>query len=148
MTDSITRFRGEYYFLSNFFPVPHGVYGYQTNEHFFQAMKSIDPVYRDQVKRCMTPGQAKRMGRAVALRPDWNEISREVMLSGLRFKFKPGSELAAQLLATGDALLVEGNNWHDNYWGDCECGNGRCRLVAQNHLGELLMYVREELANA
>jgi hypothetical protein len=55
----------------------------------------------------------------------------------IRLKFQnPG--LKAKLLATGNQELIEGNTWGDCYWGVCE-GNG------QNHLGKILMQVREEL---
>ena len=46
--------------------------------------------------------------------------------------------LRAKLLATGDAELIEGNYWHDTFWGMC---NGK----GENHLGRLLMEVRSEL---
>lgn len=144
----IDQFVGEYRFLSNFAEVSHGVYGYRTNEHFFQAMKTTDLVRRDQIKRCMTPGQAKRMGRHVILREDWEAIKDEVMITGLRAKFKPGTMLAASLVTTHPAELVEGNHWHDNYWGNCDCGTAyQCRKdkPGRNKLGIMLMIVRNEL---
>jgi predicted NAD-dependent protein-ADP-ribosyltransferase YbiA (DUF1768 family) len=57
----------------------------------------------------------------------------------LRQKFTdPG--LRARLLATGTALLREGNWWRDTFWGvDQRTGAG------QNHLGRLLMEIRDEL---
>ena len=39
--------------------------------------------------------------------------------------------------------LIEGNNWHDVFWGKCSCP--RCNGGGQNHLGKILMKVREEL---
>ena len=44
---------------------------------------------------------------------------------------------------TGDAELIEGNTWHDNYWGVCSCS--KCNGRGKNRLGKLLMKVREEL---
>uniref|UniRef100_UPI00345E83CD NADAR domain-containing protein n=1 Tax=uncultured Duncaniella sp. TaxID=2768039 RepID=UPI00345E83CD len=49
--------------------------------------------------------------------------------------------LAEKLIATGDAELVEGNYWHDTVWGVCDG-------VGENHLGKILMRVREELKNS
>lgn len=67
------------------------------------------------------------------------------MLIALRKKFN-NSVLKKKLLATGDALLIEGNTCHDNYWGDCKCE--KCKdIKGENRLGQLLMQVREELKN-
>lgn len=56
----------------------------------------------------------------------------------LRAKFKQHPELAAMLIATGDAELVEGNTWGDTFWGrDLATGHG------ENHLGRLLMELRD-----
>ena len=67
------------------------------------------------------------------------------MLDGLRYKFAI-PELRDKLLATGDQYLEEGNSWHDNYWGNCDCP--RCKdTMGRNMLGQLLMQVREEIKN-
>ena len=51
------------------------------------------------------------------------------------------TKLRDKLLSSGDAILIEGNYWHDNFWGDCYCD--RCsNIVGQNQLGKLLMKVR------
>ena len=51
--------------------------------------------------------------------------------------------LAAALLATGDAVLQQGNTWGDRYWGkDLRTGEG------ENHLGRLLMERRDLLRAA
>ena len=49
------------------------------------------------------------------------------------------------LIATAGIDLVEKNNWHDNYWGDCSCL--RCYKVGENHLGKIWMALREEIAS-
>ena len=46
-------------------------------------------------------------------------------------------------LATGGAVLVEGNTWHDNYWGCCTCSRCAGRR-GRNNLGRLLMKLRAE----
>ena len=126
MSNIITEFRGAYRWLSNFQLVPHGVFGYPTIEHAYQAMKSKNPIYRDKLKQTAehdapTPGQAKRLGRTIQIRSDWDEIKYSVMEHCIARKFLYGSDLGQQLLDTGDAELVEGNTWHDNYWGSCRC---------------------------
>jgi hypothetical protein len=60
------------------------------------------------------------------------------MESLVKEKFTRDTELGAKLVATGDEELVEGNYWGDTFW-------GVCRGVGQNHLGKILMKVREEL---
>ena len=117
---------------------------YTTNEHFFQAMKSLNPKERQAIVLAPTPGKAKRLGRKVSLRKDWEDIKEEVMLTGLRHKFS-NPELRKKLLATGNEELIEGTTWHDNYWGICDCKT--CGGQGKNRLGKLLMQVREELAD-
>lgn len=135
----IKEFTGKYEFLSNFWHSPFEYEGitYPTNEHFFQAMKSQLPAERKIIAAAVTPGQAKRFGRQCVLRPDWERVKDEVMLTGLRIKFS-NPTLRTQLIMTGDEELVEGNWWGDTYWGVC---NG----VGKNRLGKLLMQVREEI---
>ena len=118
----ITEFDGKYAFLSNFYHAPFTYDGieYPTNEHFFQAMKTLDQEERKKIAAAATPGKAKRLGRHVILRPDWEIIKLDVMKEGLALKFAD-PKLREKLLATGDEILVEGNWWHDNTWGSCHC---------------------------
>lgn len=142
----IDDFRGTYFFLSNFAPAPVIFEGqeYPTVEHAYQAAKTLEPEGRDRVRAAATPELAKKLGGKLTLRPDWPEIKVELMRSLLRQKFHRHPELQELLLKTGDAELVEGNTWHDNFWGACRCP--RCNgQPAQNWLGRLLMEVRREL---
>ena len=66
------------------------------------------------------------------------------MLLCLRLKFRQNPRLRECLLSTQDAVLVEGNTWHDNYWGNCRCRKCR-RHKGLNRLGRLLMQVRAEI---
>lgn len=141
---SITRFRDEYYFLSNFYecPVKYNGYLFNSAEAAFQASKSdtVDP------KFCtMSPGEAKSAGRKVKLREDWEEVKDAIMRDVLLAKFTLNEDLRCKLIATGDAILIEGNTWHDNYWGVCKCGTCVFR-ERYNKLGILLMDVRQELS--
>ena len=135
----IDRFSGEHRFLSNFFPSPIEVEGhiYPTVEHAFQAAKTNDESERATIRSCSTPGDAKKKGRRVTLREEWEKVKEAVMLQLLHLKFRD-PVLRAELLATDDAQLVEGNHWGDTYWGVCD-GKGK------NRLGYVLMQVRSEV---
>jgi N-glycosidase YbiA len=137
--NTIDRFNSPYRFLSNFWPARVYLDGvdYATVEHAYQAAKTILPSERKTVRECVKPGEAKRCGRRVTIRADWEEVKLDVMYELLRQKFSE-PRLREQLLATGNAQLVEGNYWGDIFWGVC---NG----VGQNNLGKLLMKVRSEL---
>lgn len=141
----ICEFEGKYAFLSNFFPssiLYEGIV-YPTNEHFFQAMKALDQEERKKIAAADTPGKAKRLGRHVQLRADWEQIKVDVMRTGLMLKFTD-AELAQKLIDTGDEELIEGNWWHDNTWGSCFCSD--CiNKPGRNLLGMLLMELRKEL---
>ena len=141
----IDCFEGKYDFLSNFYehPIQYNGIVYPTNEHFFQAMKSLKEDERKMIAAAPTPGKAKHLGRAITLRPDWEMVKYDIMLMGLRLKFCD-KELREKLRKTGDEYLIEGNYWHDNIWGDCSCE--RCKNIrGRNELGRLLMQVRNEI---
>ena len=133
MLEPIDSFRGRYRFLSNFFPFPD-----PTLEHHFQAAKAVKPEDRDRIMNAKTPGAAKRMGKKVELRPDWQQVKFGIMEDLLRLKFTTNPGLRAELLDTGNRPLIEGNLWGDVIWG-VSGGKG------ENHLGLLLMKVRAEL---
>ena len=138
---TIDSFRGKYYFLSNFFPaeVTYNGLTYQNNEAAFQAQKTYSKEERIEFTT-LEPRDAKRRGRRVRLRKDWEQVKDRIMEEIVRAKFSQNEELKEQLLATGDAQLVEGNRWNDRYWGvDIRSG------VGENHLGKILMKVRSEL---
>ena len=140
----IDFFDGEHAFLSNFYNAS-CIFEeklYPTVEHAFQAAKSLDQVERDWIAAAETPGKAKRMGRSITLRSDWEKIKFDVMKECLRSKFAD-PVLKQKLLATGDEELVEGNYWHDNTWGNCSCE--KCKdIVGRNMLGNILMKLRTE----
>lgn len=134
---AITRFRDEYFFLSNFYPHKLTFHGmtFLNSEAAFQAMKTRDLAEQLQFT-LLTPQEAKRLGRRVNLRPDWEQVKDYMMSAVLRAKFSD-PELRNWLLATGEQELVEGNTHGDTYWGVCN-GNGR------NMLGKILMQLRAE----
>jgi ribA/ribD-fused uncharacterized protein len=139
----IDRFVGEHSFLSNFHVGPIVMDGgtYRSGEHAFSAGKTLDPTEAAWVMSAGSPGEAKRRGRRVTLRPGWDAAIRfDVMRSVIAAKFAT-DPLRSRLLATGDALLVEGTTWHDQVWGDCTCPKHRAWPGA-NHLGQMLMAER------
>ncbi len=145
MSDSkkIRSFKGEYAFLSNFYPCTVGYEGmkYPSAEHAFQAAKTLDIDQRLGMAVCPTPSEAKYCGRRLLLREDWEEVKIAVMLAVIRDKFTRNvahENIRELLLATGDAYLEEDNAHGDRFWGTVK-GEGR------NELGKILMQVREEL---
>ena len=141
----INEFRGEYAFLSNFYktPVEFGGLVYPCVENAFQAQKCPDDEEKIKYTQQNNPVRAKMMGKKEKLPADWETRSVEVMEELLRVKFGD-PELAEKLASTGDAVIVEGNRWHDNKWGKCSCD--RCRdKESLNLMGNLLMKIRNEL---
>jgi len=138
----IDGFTGGYRFLSNFYSAPVKYEGrvYPSSEHAYQAAKTTDLKLRAQIAKLTRPSDAKRFGRRVPLRPGWEKMKFDVMLSVLRIKFETPN-LRKALLATGDAKLVEENDWGDRVWGTVDG-------VGQNRLGKLLMQVRTEIKDA
>lgn len=138
-TPDILEFNGKYKFLSNFYEARFTYLGkeYPTAEHAYQASKAKLVVQQYWVREAVGPGEAKRRGRKVVLRDDWEEVKLEVMYQICKAKFQ-NNELGKALIQTGKAKLVEGNYWHDTFWGVC---NG----VGSNHLGNILMRIRSEL---
>jgi ribA/ribD-fused uncharacterized protein len=135
----IDSFSGQYRFLSNFWPSPVMLDGeiYPTVEHAFQAAKTRDPGMRNVIRMASSPGLAKRLGRSVRLRDDWETIKVPIMSDLVWLKFQDRI-LRQALIGTNPAQLIEGNSWNDTFWGVC---NG----VGQNHLGRILMNIREHL---
>lgn len=144
----ITQFTNEYDYLSNFYPLPirikwNGVL-WDTVEHVFQAEKCLDSQAQKEIRASKTPGDAKRLGRTVKLRDDWEQIKISVMTEFVWLKFEENPLLTNKLVDTGNAYIVEGNRWHDNFWGECYCD--QCaHIPGTNYLGQILMEVRKEL---
>lgn len=137
--ENILGFFGKYRYLSNFYltPIKYDGVVYPSVENAYQAAKTLDLEQRKQFVNC-SPGQAKRLGRTVGLRKDWDKIKLSIMRQLVSEKFK-NANLAKMLLLTGQAYLEETNNWGDEFWGVYR-NNGR------NYLGKILMRVRDELS--
>ena len=149
MTTKINSFTGEYYFLSNFYetPVTYNGITFLNNEAAFQAQKcksraAEEPKVSLSTKREMfadlNASEAKKLGRKVSLRSDWEAVKIGIMKEIVQAKFEQHPELAEKLLQTDTAYLEEGNTWGDRVWGTVD-GQGA------NNLGRILMQVREIL---
>ena len=143
--DVIDRFTGAYDFLSNFYPSVITLDGmdFNTVEHSFQAAKTSDLNERRALQLAKSPAEAKRLGRKVTLRPDWEQVKFSIMEALVRQKFTRYPELAEMLLDTGDATLIEGNTWNDRTWGMTKTKQGK--YIGKNGLGTILMKIRDEL---
>jgi ribA/ribD-fused uncharacterized protein len=144
--DAITSFKGEFRFLSNFYPATVEIDGiiYPTSEHAFQAQKTLSTRWRRYIAHQNTPRLAKRIGRELELREDWEAIKLDVMMGTLAVKFGTHEDLGDLLLATGRRQLMEGNKWGDTFWGCVQKGSG---WMGENHLGRTLMRIRSLLRN-
>lgn len=141
----INRFNLENRFLSNFQASTFFYNGkkYPSVEHAYQALKTLDPDEHELVRNAVSASQAKKLGKtAITIQPGWDEMKASIMLTLLRLKFQ-NPYLRCRLVATGNAILIEGNTWHDTFFGVCNCPkhNGE----GQNVLGKLLMQVRDEV---
>ena len=140
----IEKFEGEHSFLSNFHPCNIDLCNmdddnaiYPSVEHAFQAFKTNNAADRETVRTSETAGKAKRIGRRVELKPDWENVKIHVMTVLVTRKFEDPF-LRKLLLDTKETELIEGNEWRDTFWGVCQ-GRG------QNHLGKILMKVRNDI---
>lgn len=136
MNVKIDRFRGKYFFLSNFYdsPVIYESGVYKNAESAYQAQKSgqIEKFFN------LSPLDAKKLGNELPLCNNWEKNKDNVMLEIVLQKFKNNETIREKLLDTGKSVLEEGNTWGDTYWGTVN-GKGR------NQLGKILMTVREIL---
>lgn len=137
-TREIKGFSGEFRFLSNFYPCKFVIDGviYPSSEHYYMCQKTDDPYKKSLILESTLPSRAKRIGRTLTLRPDWDEKHRNpAMLKGLIGKFS-SEHMLNKLNSTMGAYLEETNHWGDTYWGVCH-GEGK------NMLGRMLMFIRD-----
>lgn len=139
--DAITSFSGKHDFLSNFYPC-HMMYDgilYRAVEHAYQAHKSLDINERRRFAHIFHPAQAKKDGKKIILRDDWEQVKLKIMKELLVIKFNQ-EPFKTKLIETGSAELIESNWWGDRYW-------GVCKGVGENMLGKLLMQIRNEMVD-
>lgn len=138
----ITEFQNEFRWLSNFAPVKIVLDGieFPSIEHAFMSAKSDDKEWK---KFCSNPknnaGVVKRLGRRITLKDNWDELN--VMAECVKQKFNQ-EPFRTKLLETGTQNIQEGNRWNDKFWGVCLKTN-----KGENHLGKLIMEIRNCLQN-
>lgn len=145
MSIIIDDFRGPHFFLSNFYPYRFEWRGteWKSSEHAFQAAKTSNVADFERIRTAVRARDAKTLGRSIEKRPDWEAIRIDVMREIIAAKFAAGTLIEYWLTDTGDAELIEGNNWHDDFWGVCHCDEHAG--VGLNWLGIILMEQRSAL---
>jgi ribA/ribD-fused uncharacterized protein len=152
----IKEFKREYSWLSNFAPCKFVHLGveYESTEAFYQAWKfsavdTLKVVIRDKLVEVnareyiakQSANITKQLGKKAKLCWNWDTVKLEVMKVALEEKFKI-PKFKNLLLSTGNAVLIEGNWWHDNYWGNCYCP--KCKgTPGINMLGKMIMTIRD-----
>ena len=137
----IDSFDGSYRYLSNFWGCRVEFDGatYPSVENAYQAAKTLDLGARKPFEIC-SASEAKRFGKKLELREDWEDVKLDIMYQLVNYKFLNNTNLEVLLASTNNEELIEGNYWGDTFWGVCN-GEG------ENHLGRILMRVRHELIN-
>lgn len=135
----IVGFRGDYYFLSNFFKCPVKYCGltYRNSEAAFQAQKCLNSEDCESYTE-LSGTEAKNRGGKVKLTPHWENMKQKYMYDICKAKFEQNPDIRQKLLDTGNRHLEECNTWNDRYWGTV---NGK----GENNLGKILMRIRDEL---
>lgn len=131
-------------FLSNMYHCEmeyNGLFFYSV-ESAYQAQKCLYEKDRIIFTKIKDPVEAKRLGGVITKRKDWDKIKLNIMKELLEIKFSQ-NYFIQKLLDTNDSILIEGNDWHDNFYGVCRCD--QCKYLYQNNfLGKILMNIREE----
>jgi len=153
--DPVYGFTGRKYgYLSTFGSYPFEFDGlrYHSAEAAYQAQKTLDPELRKQFadKRDnrgkyigVTPEEAKRLGAALDLRPDWENVKLSVMFDIQKAKFEQNPYLRNDLVKTEHRDLLHLNKHNDRFWGVVEEGV-RGEYTGENYLGQILMQLRSE----
>lgn len=134
----IISFTDKYSFLSNFYPcnIIYNNFVFPSVENAYQASKCA--IEEDKLEFVtVSAGKAKRMGRQVPLRTDWESVKVDIMKNLVYQKFS-NKDLQSKLLATLPNELIEGNDWNDTFW-------GKCNNIGEDMLGKILMEVRDTL---
>ena len=139
--------------FSNFYIAPIRINDliYPTIEHWYQASKFDDAEWRERIRTCEKPKEAKNLAYSgiEPIRSDWETIKYAIMKQGLMAKFTQHASLCETLLSTGNKALIELSK-RDQIWGAriVKDENGNDKLEGQNLLGISLMEVREEIRHS
>ncbi len=142
MSVDFYREEGELGYLANYsdygFMVD-GVY-YPTAEHFYQASKFDNPEIIQKILSCKTAREAASVGRDRNNKriDHFKDIKLDKMYQAVYEKFQQNPDIRKKLIETGDEEIREMTD-QESYWGVGP------QLDGENHMGEILMRVREEL---
>lgn len=142
--NAITYFRGEYGWLSNMYPAYIDYKGiwYQSVERAYQSEKNNRIEWKFTCTSYeYTEGEIKKLSKTIPIREDWETVKLQVMKECLILKFTIPF-FRDKLLSTKGMIIQEGNYWNDRYWGVDLKQNPP---VGENHLGILLMEIRDNL---
>lgn len=116
---------------------------YKANnvETLFQAAKTNDHIFIQRTVNSEFPSEAKRIGRYVKLREDWEEIKEEVMMELIKKKLEVLPEFKKLLLEIPEDIIIA----EFNTWNDCEWGVSSKTLKGKNKLGKILMELRYKI---
>jgi len=118
-----------------------GIY-YNTSENFYQAMKFESQEKRLEYSKlnCYT-SKIKANEEIHLWRDTWNKQEKlRVMEQVLRHKFTLETSFGKTLIETGVSDIVEWNDWGDTFW-----GKDIHSKIGENHLGIILMRIRNAL---
>ncbi len=113
---------------------------WDSSEHLYQSFKFLDFETQEKIRLCKSPMAAAFEGRdrRNIIRPDWDLVLEDAMMTAIRPKFAQNKNCKDVLLSTTGRLLVE-LSFKDDYWGS------RPDLSGRNRLGHVLMKHRDEL---
>lgn len=146
----IPSFHGEWRWLSNMYKtkVVYSGKTFPSSEHAYVWAKMENSTTPSKMSYfefiALEPRKTKSFGRNLELNPYWDEIKEAVMRTVVFNKFFNNEEIAKKLLATGDEIIQEGNNWDDTFFGIIIYGENNVP-VGDNRLGLILMDVRRHL---
>jgi ribA/ribD-fused uncharacterized protein len=144
---------GKYGFLSNWYPSIINIYDQQftSGEQAFMYAKAdmfLDDEIKQQILQVDDPKKLKALGRKIRGFDEvmWATARVDLMTEIVTAKFTQNADLLQKLLDTGNAILVEANNY-DKFWG---CGlratdaqiKDVTKWPGQNMLGKILMTIR------
>ena len=154
MDDILTFTTPEHRWLSNmtYVDILYDGVIYPSTENFYQAMKYSKDHFiqlegwkfsisvRSHIAYNLKPNESKKYSKENPLtNHKFEQKKLEIMESAQRQKYSK-EPFKSKLIATGDALLEEGNWWGDKFWGvDIKTRDG------ENHLGKIIMKIRDEL---
>ena len=124
---------------------------YKSSEHLYQALKSKDPSWHEYIRSIEFPTKTKTAARKLLsntpslfdgdltfiMRSDWDKVKLQAMEMILYLKFSQNEDLKEKLKNL-QGHIEERNCWGDTFWGTVEG-------IGQNHLGKLLMKVRNDI---